>query len=146
LYRPFSAPTIGELAAMLGLEPARVIETVACFNRSIKPGGTFNPDLLDDCSTVGFDPPKSHWAVPLTEPPFYGYALRPGITFTYRGVAIDDCARVQLASGPARNLFAAGEIISGNILRQGYLAGFGLTIGTVSGRLAGREAARYVHG
>jgi tricarballylate dehydrogenase len=44
---------------------------------------------------------------------------------------------------PAKNIFAAGEIMSGNILGQGYLAGFGLTIGTVFGRIAGREAARH---
>jgi tricarballylate dehydrogenase len=146
LYRPFTAPSIGELGAQLGLPPEAVIDTVDCFNRSITPGGTFDPNLLDDCSTTGLDPPKSHWAVPISEPPFYGYALRPGITFTYRGVAVDECARVQFASGPMRNLFAAGEIMSGNILRQGYLAGFGLTIGTVSGRLAGRTAARYARG
>jgi tricarballylate dehydrogenase len=134
LYHPFKAATVAGLAGELGLEPASVVHTVDCFNRSIPTGGRFNPDVLDDCCTVGLDPPKSHWAVPIVEPPFSGYAMRPGITFTYRGVAVDECARVQLASGPMRNLYAAGELISGNILRQGYLAGFGLTIGTVSGR------------
>jgi tricarballylate dehydrogenase len=34
-------------------------------------------------------------------------------------------------------------MIAGNILGKGYLAGFGLTIGSVFGRIAGREAARY---
>ncbi len=43
---------------------------------------------------------------------------------------------------PARNIFAAGEIMAGNILGKGYLAGFGMTIGTTFGRIAGREAAR----
>lgn len=143
LYRPFTAPTIGELAAKLGLNPERVVQTVDCFNGSIRPDGTFDPNLLDDCCTIGLDPPKSHWAVPITEPPFYGYPMRPGITFTYRGVAVDQCTRVQLESGPMRNLYAAGEIMSGNILRQGYLAGFGLTIGTVSGRIAGTQAATH---
>ena len=38
-------------------------------------------------------------------------------------------------------MFAAGEIMSGNILSTGYLAGFGLTIGTVWGRIAGTRAA-----
>ncbi len=143
LYRPFTAATVGELAVKLGLDPACLTETVECFNRSIPPGGTFDPSVLDDCCTVGLDPPKSHWAVPISEPPFYGYPMRPGITFTYRGVAVDECTRVQLDSGPMRNLYAAGEIMSGNILRQGYLAGFGLTIGTVSGRLAGAQAATH---
>ena len=35
-------------------------------------------------------------------------------------------------------MFAAGEIMAGNILGKGYLAGFGMTIGTVFGRIAGR--------
>ena len=46
---------------------------------------------------------------------------------------------------PMRNVFAAGEIMSGNILSTGYLAGFGLTIGHVWGRIAGAEAARHAH-
>jgi tricarballylate dehydrogenase len=41
----------------------------------------------------------------------------------------------------AENIFAGGEIMAGNILGKGYLAGFGMTIGTVFGRIAGREAA-----
>ena len=43
---------------------------------------------------------------------------------------------------PAKNVFAAGEVMAGNILGRGYLAGFGLTIGSVFGSIAGREAAR----
>ena len=143
LYPPFTASSIGELATKLGLDPACVTQTVECFNGSIRPGGEFDPGVLDDCCTVGLDPPKSHWAVPITQAPFYGYPMRPGITFTYRGVTVDDSTRVQLASGPMRNLYAAGEIMSGNILREGYLAGFGLTIGTVSGRIAGAQAATH---
>jgi tricarballylate dehydrogenase len=42
----------------------------------------------------------------------------------------------------AANVFAAGEIMAGNILSKGYLGGLGMTIGTVFGRIAGREAAR----
>ena len=52
------------------------------------------PANLDDCHTEGLDPPKSHWALPIDTPPFYGYPLRPGITFTYLGVDVDECARV----------------------------------------------------
>ena len=44
---------------------------------------------------------------------------------------------------PARNIYAAGEIMAGNILRKGYIAGVGMTIGTVFGRIAGEEAARH---
>ena len=44
---------------------------------------------------------------------------------------------------PAANLFAAGEIMAGNVLGQGYLGGIGMTIGTVFGRIAGEEAAAH---
>jgi tricarballylate dehydrogenase len=72
--------------------------------------------------------------------------MRPGITFTYMGVAVTEQARVLRTDGTAfANVFAAGEIMSGNILSTGYLAGFGLTIGTVWGRIAGAEAARRAH-
>jgi tricarballylate dehydrogenase len=68
--------------------------------------------------------------------------LRPGITFTYLGLKTDARARVIMADGrPAANIFAAGEIMAGNVLRHGYVAGVGMTIGTVFGRIAGREAA-----
>jgi tricarballylate dehydrogenase len=43
---------------------------------------------------------------------------------------------------PANNIFAAGEIMAGNILGKGYLGGLGMLIGTVFGRVAGTEAAR----
>ena len=77
-------------------------------------------------------------------PPYYAYPLRPGITYTYLSVGVNECAQVMMAQNrPSPNIFAAGEIMSGNILGKGYLAGFGMTIGTVFGRIAGREAARY---
>jgi tricarballylate dehydrogenase len=67
-----------------------------------------------------------------------------GITFTYLGVTVNERTQVIMQGDqPAPNLFAAGEIMAGNILGKGYLAGFGMTIGTVFGRIAGKEAARY---
>ena len=68
--------------------------------------------------------------------------MRPGITFTYMGVRVTDTANVARTDGSTfANVFAAGEIMSGNILSTGYLAGFGLTIGSVWGRIAGEHAA-----
>lgn len=40
------------------------------------------------------------------------------------------------------NLFAAGEIMAGNVLGKGYTAGVGMTIGTIFGRIAGEQAGR----
>jgi len=146
VFPSVEAGSLRELAATLGLDPAALIATVDAFNRSVRPG-SFDPANLDDCRTEGLAPPKSHWAVPLDHPPFWAYPLRPGITFTYLGVTVNESARVIMqAGGPSANIFAAGEVMAGNILGRGYLAGFGLTIGTVFGRIAGREAARHAAG
>ena len=139
---PVEAPSIRRLAAALGLEPAALERTVLAYNAAVRPG-TFDPAALDDCSTAGLAPPKSHWARRIDRAPFFAYPLRPGITFTYLGVTVDERARVIWEDGrPAANVFAAGEIMAGNILGRGYLAGLGMAIGTVFGRKAGEEAAR----
>ncbi|MCL4466886.1 MAG: FAD-dependent tricarballylate dehydrogenase TcuA [Chloroflexi bacterium] len=144
LYRPFQGQTLPELGAALGLDPGAFAATVEEYNRHASRDGTFNPAILDDCTTRGLDPPKTHWAMPIEVPPFYGYPMRPGITFTYLGLAVDETTRVQMKVGePFTNLYAAGEIMSGSILTRGYLGGFGLTIGTVFGRIAGKEAAKH---
>jgi tricarballylate dehydrogenase len=144
VFPPVEARSIAELAVALELDSARLVTAVDEFNKAVRPG-TFDPGNLDDCRTEGIDPPKSHWARRIDTPPYYGYPLRPGITFTYLGVTVDEQARVIMQDErPAKNIFAAGEMMAGNILGKGYLAGFGLTIGSVFGRIAGREAARYV--
>src|SRR5947208_3908949 len=143
VFPPIEAEWIPELASALGLDSAALATAVNEFNRAVRPGA-FDPGILDNCRTEGIDPPKSHWARPIDSPPYYGYPLRPGITFTYLGVTIDEHARVIMQDErAAKNIFAAGEIMAGNILRKGYLGGFGLTIGAVFGRIAGREAARF---
>ena len=143
VFPPIEASSIREMATKLELDPSALEETVTTFNSVVQPG-TFDSSVLDDCATEGLEPPKTHWAIPLEAPPFYGYPLRPGITFTYLSVAVNEQARVMMQNNnPLPNIFAAGEIMYGNILGQGYMAGFGMTIGTVFGRLAGREAARY---
>jgi tricarballylate dehydrogenase len=143
VFPPIEAGSVANLAAALGLDSSALATTISEFNRAVQPGA-FDPGSLDNCRTEGLDPPKSHWARPIDTPPYYAYPLRPGITFTYLGVAVDEHARIIMQDGrPAKNIFAAGEVMAGNILTKGYLAGFGLTIGSVFGRIAGREAARY---
>jgi len=143
VFPPIVAGTLRELADKLEL-PAETLEaTVADFNQAVRPG-TFDRATLDDCRTEGLTPPKSHWAQRIDTPPFWGYPLRPGITFTYLGLKVDDDARVVMADGrTATNIYAAGEIMAGNILRQGYVAGIGMTIGTVFGRIAGEGASHH---
>ena len=89
----------------------------------------------------GSTPAKTHWARPIDTPPFYGYALRPGITFTYLGLKVDEHAAVHFGGKPSPNLFVAGEMMAGNVLGKGYTAGVGMSIGTAFGRIAGAQAA-----
>jgi tricarballylate dehydrogenase len=142
VFPPFEAGSIADLATRLGINAEALTATVNEFNRAVRPG-SFNPGGLDECHTEGIEPKKSHWARAIDTPPFYGYPLRPGITFTYLGATVNEQARVIMRDDrPAKNIFATGEVMAGNILGKGYLAGFGLTIGAVFGRIAGREAAR----
>lgn len=143
VFPAIKADTIAELAGLIGLDAAALEKTVAEYNAAVVPG-TFNAQILDDCHTEGLDPPKTHWARRIDTPPYICYPHRPGITFTYLGVKVDEQARVIMSDGkPTANLFASGEIMAGSILGKGYLAGFGMTIGTVFGRIAGEEAARH---
>ncbi|GAC1318512.1 MAG: FAD-dependent tricarballylate dehydrogenase TcuA [Chloroflexota bacterium] len=147
VFPPITASSLSEIADQFELDSAALDQTVERFNASVVQSGSFDPSRLDDCHTEGLVPNKSHWALPIDTPPYHAYPLRPGITFTYRGVEVTDRAQVLRTGGaPFDNIFAAGEMMAGNILGRGYLAGFGLTIGTVFGRIAGKEAARYVRG
>ncbi len=135
------ADTLPGLARALGLDEATFLQTIGDFNAACRPG-TFDHTRLDDCRTEGLSPPKTHWARPIDTAPFYGYTLRPGITFTYLGLRTNDRAQVHFGGHPSDNLYVAGELMAGNVLGQGYTAGVGMTIGTVFGRIAGEQAAR----
>ncbi len=141
LYPAIAAPTIAALAEKLKLDPATLDQTVRTFNAAVRPG-TFDHTILDDCRTEGLTPPKTHWARKIETAPYYAYPVRPGITFTYLGTRVNRESRMMMQDGgPSDNMYAAGEIMAGNVLGQGYAAGIGMTIGSVFGRIAGREAA-----
>ena len=142
VFPTISADSIEVLAQEINVDPAALSDTIASFNAAVIPGN-YDTASLDDCKTDGIVPPKSHWALKIDTPPFSAYPLRPGITFTYLGLKVDDEARVSFGNGPSvRNVFAAGEVMAGNILGKGYCAGTGMTIGAVFGRIAGENAAR----
>jgi tricarballylate dehydrogenase len=142
LYPPIQANSIRELADKLALDPAALEATVTSFNAGVRTG-TFDDTILDDCHTEGVTPPKSHWARRIEAAPFYAYPVRPGITFTYLATRVNKEARMVMKDGrPSANMYAAGEMMAGNVLGRGYAAGIGMTIGSVFGRIAGREAAK----
>lgn len=121
-FPPVSAGTIDLLAGALGLDGVALARAVEAFNAE---GPLGRP--------------------PVATPPFFALPLRPGLTFVHYGLAVDDRMRVTKADGQfVETLFAPGMIMAANVLRRGYLAGFGLTLSAVSGRRAGEAAASYV--
>ena len=135
-----TAATLDELAQKLGLPGEPFLRTLADYNAACRVG-TFDHTALDDCHTEGIAPAKTHWARPIDTPPYYAYPLRPGITFTYLGLRVDEHAAVHFGGQPSDNLFVAGEMMAGNVLGKGYTAGVGMSIGTAFGRIAGARAA-----
>jgi tricarballylate dehydrogenase len=143
VFPPVRANSIRELATAVGLEPDALEETVNEFNAAVQPG-EFDHNVLDNCATRELTPPKTHWARTIDTAPYFAYPLRPGITFTYLSVVVDEHARIIMQDDkPSANMYAAGEIMSGNVLGKGYLGGFGMALGTVFGRIAGEEAAHH---
>jgi tricarballylate dehydrogenase len=135
------ADTIEELADRLLLDPAALRATVDEFNAAIQPG-EYNPSILDGKRTEGISPPKSNWAIPIDTPPYEGYAVTCGITFTFGGLRIDRNAQVlDNENRPIPGLFAAGELVGG-LFYYNYPGGSGLMAGAVFGRLAGASAAQ----
>ncbi len=145
VFPPIRADSVEELAEKMGLPPEKLRLTLDAFNAACGDTSGFHPTELDGVTTSGISPPKTNWARPICEPPFYGYSLRTGVTFTYLGLKVNERAQCSIGDRAVTNLWAAGETMAGSILGQGYLAGFGMTIGTVFGRIAGREAAAHAN-
>ncbi len=136
------AATVEELARKLEIDPDGLARTVGEFNAAVQPGD-FNPAILDGKCTRGITPAKSNWALPLDTPPFVGYAVTCGITFTFGGLRVTPRAEVLDTEDRAiPGLYAAGELVGG-LFYHNYPGGAGLMAGAVFGRLAGEGAARY---
>ena len=141
VFEGTQAQTLPELARKLGLDEAVFMQTLNDYNAACRQG-TFDHTVLDDCHTEGVSPAKTHWARPIDTAPFYAYAVRPGVTFTYLSLKTDATAAVHFGGQASPNLFVAGEMMAGNVLGKGYTAGVGMTIGTAFGRIAGTSAAQ----
>jgi tricarballylate dehydrogenase len=135
------ADSLPELAQKLALDVPTFMQTLNDYNAACRVG-TFDHTVLDDCHTEQLAPAKTHWARPVDKAPFYGYALKPGVTFTYLGLKTDATAAVHFGGVPSDNLFVAGEMMAGNVLGKGYTAGVGMSIGTAFGRIAGAQSAQ----
>ena len=136
-----TAGTVEELAHSLGIDPETLSDTVARYNQAVQEG-TFNTIIKDGKGTRGLEPPKSNWALRLDQPPFVAYRVTTSIVFSHGGIAVDGEARVlDAARQPIPGLYAAGEAIGG-IFYRAFSTGAGLMLGSVFGRIAGRNAAK----
>ena len=117
------------------------MRTVEAYNAAVQ-DGEFDPTSLDGKRTRGISPPKSNWALPLDTPPYLGFGVTCGITFTFGGLKIAASAQVlDTEDVPVPGLYAAGEMVGG-LFYNNYPGGAGLMPGAVFGRLAGASAAR----
>ena len=109
---PYQANTLRELAAMIGVDPAALIETVASYDAAASGDpAQFDATRCDGlAATRELQPPKSNWARPIIEPPFLAYPLIGAIAYTFGGLSTDDSARVLRGGQPIPGLYAAGEI------------------------------------
>ena len=138
-----TSDTIEGLAEQLDLDPEKLARTVREYNEACQ-GGDYNPSILDGVGTRGITPPKSHWALPINEPPYEAYVCTTGITFTFGGLQINTSGEVQdMTDQSIPGLYAAGELVGG-LFYENYPGGTGLMSGSVFGKLAGESAAAYV--
>jgi tricarballylate dehydrogenase len=136
------ASTVEELAKKLEIDTEGLVRTVREFNAAVRPG-EFNPAILDGKTTQGITPPKTNWALPIDTPPFVGFAVTTGITFTFGGLRITPKGEVlDTENRPIQGLFAAGELVGG-LFYYNYPGASGLMSGAVFGRLSGAAAAKY---
>ncbi|KAI2627612.1 FAD/NAD(P)-binding domain-containing protein [Hypoxylon sp. NC1633] len=150
------AETLDELADILltkGLKSKRqFLETIAEFNEACKsfqrerPETKFDPSVKDGMSTQGRERSlhigKTNWATPIEKGPFRAVEVTCGITFTFGGLGVTAAAEVvsEVTGTKIDGLWCAGELLGG-LFWDNYPGGSGLTMGTVMGRIAGREAA-----
>ncbi len=138
-----AANTIEEFGRKLdGVNAAEFLKTVTAWNAAVSADVPFNPNIKDGRCTKGLAVDKSNWANTIDTPPFEGYAVTCGITFTFGGLRINTDAEVLNADyQPIRGLYAAGELVGG-LFYFNYPGGTGLMSGAVFGKIAGGSAAR----
>lgn len=138
------ANTLEELADKIEeINKLNFLQEIKDYNEAIDESIPFNPNVKDGRSTKGLEIPKSNWANKIDTAPFEAYAVTCGITFTYGGLKINERAEVQsILYEKINGLYAAGEAVGG-LFYSNYPGGAGLMAGSVFGKIAGENAAKY---
>ncbi len=137
-----TANTIEEFARKLeGVDAAAFLDTIKAWNQAVRTDIPFDPNVKDGRCTHGLAVNKSNWANLIDTPPFEGYAVTCGVTFTFGGLRINAEAQVlNTDHRPIGGLYAAGELVGG-LFYFNYPGGTGLMSGAVFGKIAGTAAA-----
>ncbi len=126
----FTAPTIEDLAAAIGVDAAALTKTVGQYNHAVQSGAG------NSLTAPRTGTPK------VLRAPIYGLKVIPGITFTMGGILINGRAEaLNQEERPIAGLYAAGDAIGG--LMGGYRGGYtgGLMQAAVTGILAGESSS-----
>jgi len=139
------ADTLEDLVAkMQDVNPAGFMKTILEYNAAVKRDVKFDPNVKDGKATAGLTLNKSNWANTIEKAPFEAYSVGCGITFTFGGLKIDTGGHVlDIDDTPIPGLYAAGELVCG-LWYFNYPGSAGLMAGAVFGRIAGREAGKFV--
>lgn len=139
------APTIGQLAGMIGVDPANLEESVARMNGFALTGEDLEFGKGNDAFSRNLGDP-SHGPNPclgaIATPPFYALAIHPADIATATGLVTDEHARVLDAERrPIGGLYAAGNDM--HSVMGGVYPGPGSTLGPAMtfGYVAARHAA-----
>src|SRR5690606_36583528 len=138
------ANTLEELADKIGeIHKENFLNEIKIYNESVEQSIPFNPNIKDGRHTKGLEVPKTNWANTIDTAPFEAYAVTCGITFTFGGLKINEQAEVQnIQYDKINGLYAAGEVVGG-LFYSNYPGGAGLMAGSVFGKIAGENAAKY---
>ena len=139
------APTLADLAQLMGVDEMALQHTVARFNEFARTGRDLDFGRGESAYDNYYgDPtirPNPNLA-PLAQPPFYAVKMWPGDLGTKGGLVTDERARVLRPDGSAiPGLYAAGNSMA-SVMGNSY-PGAGATIGPAMtfGYLAARDAA-----
>ena len=132
----------GLVKKLKGVNSKKAISTILEYNSKVNTKIKFDPTKKDGKKTNGLKINKTNWANKIDTPPYYGYGVTCGITFTYGGLKVNEkCQVLNKSRKPISGLYAAGEMVGG-IFYNNYPGGSGLTSGSVFGRIAGKNAAK----
>ncbi len=135
------AESINALATKLGIDPDTLEQTLDDYNAACPAVvGHYDPLKLDGVATIGLQPPKSNWSLPIDRGPFMAYPIISANVFTFGGLKVNPNGQVLDTDGyPMPNLYAAGEVIG--MYYTNYAGATSVLKGLVFGRLAAQAIA-----